>query len=142
MKSELNMHGALNKDHVPSDLAIGESSVEGGMVFDDDDIVDVMEPGDFLSFPRAYLPPPMEPPQIQALRPAYERDGLFVGFDRIGENMILEELPPFMCFQGNQGQDIMKMESSQVLVVCSQWAEYYSKGVPWTKPSQELLSLQ
>jgi len=108
MKSELNMLDDLNKEHIPPDLATGESGIDDGMGFHDDDIVDVMEAGGLLTFPRAYLPPPMEPPGIQALRPAYERDGLFVGFDRIGENLILEELPPFMRFQGNRGQDIRK----------------------------------
>jgi hypothetical protein len=109
MRSEIDMLDLLNKEHVPTELAIEEFDADDEMVFhDEDDIVDVIEPGGLLSFPRAYLPPPMEPPAIQALRPAYERDGLFVGFDRIGENMIMEELPPIPRFQGNRGQDIRK----------------------------------
>ena len=112
MKSELDMLDALNKEHVPSDLAIEESGGDSDdvMVSHDDDIVDTVEPGGLLSFPRAYLPPAMVPPTIQALRPAYERDGLFVGFDRIGENVIPEELPPLLRFQGNRGPDVKKRQ--------------------------------
>jgi hypothetical protein len=60
----------LNKEHVPSDLAIEESVVDldGVMVFRDNSLVDALEPGGLLSFPRAYRPPPMELSTIQALR--------------------------------------------------------------------------
>jgi hypothetical protein len=96
---------------VPPELAIEELGADDAMVvLDENEIVDVIERGGggLLSFPRAYIPPPMEPPDIQALHPAYERDGLFVGLDRIGENLIMEELLPILRFQGNRGRDIRK----------------------------------
>jgi hypothetical protein len=110
----LDMLDALNtnKEHVPSAQALEESGVDldDVMAFHDADIADALEPGALLSFPRAHVPPPMEPPAIQALRPAYERDGLFVGFDRIGQHVIPEELPPFLRFQGTRGPDVNKRQ--------------------------------
>ena len=114
MKSEIDILDALNKEQVPSDLASIEESFDSsdGMVFLDDEFVaSTEEQRGLLTFPRAYLPPPMEPPAFQALRPTYERDGLFVGLDRIGENLIMDNLPCVRCFQGNRGPDIKQRTS-------------------------------
>jgi hypothetical protein len=114
MKSEIDILDALNKEQVPSDLASIEESFDSsdGMVFLDDEFVaSTEEQRGLLTFPRAYLPPPMEPPAFQALRPTYERDGLFVGLDRIGENLIMDDLPRVRHFQGNRGPDIKQRTS-------------------------------
>ena len=53
----------------------------------------------------------MDPPTIQALHPTYKVDGLFVGRERIDENVILEALPQILHFKGDQGPDAKKCKT-------------------------------
>jgi hypothetical protein len=119
MKSDLDMLEALNKEHIPSELAAASilDDTEDVMILNEDDGV---TPTGLLCFPRATMPAPMELPTAQAFRPADELGSLYVGMERIGDNVYPIGLPNLPRHQGMHGQD-KKPHKKRCCVLCTKY---------------------
>ena len=132
MKSETKMLESLNKELMPAELVmqqeVNNEDLECNMLdaVDEEGDIDIggadddsiQGPSGLLHFPQAVPPAPTNQLPMCARRPAHELGGLFVGFDRIGDNPLLfQPLQPLPRLRGMRGPD-HKQRKPRTCTVC------------------------